>query len=356
MLNKLVKISAVIAAGGALTAGLASGASAATTARPAAPSWHPVLSVTNTKSDFVSTVVATGKTSGWAFTNSGSAYERVSATKWVKAKFPSAGGAVTTAAASSPSNVWAEFQTAGHGSQLDHWNGRAWTVAKTFAGSITGLSVLGTNDVWAFGGYGTSGDNGVSHFNGHTWTRLSSTLQGGYAVSDRNVWAFTGTLAEHFDGRRWTATNLVKLLPAAPRGSTAKPSLTGVIALAPNNVYATGEGASGQFGTPLSLLHFNGHSWSRVGSLASSTSHTGQKLASDGKGGLWLVVQPAGPVGLGGLSLGLYHYGAGKLAAVTLPGGAAIASVSQIPGTAAALAGGVVYGKGAGTSEVLQYS
>ena len=74
--------------------------------------------------------------------------------------------------------------------------------------------------------------------------RLSSTLQGGYAASDRNVWAFTAALAEHFDGRRWTATNLVKLLPGAPKGSTAKPFLTGVIALAPNNVYATGEGAS----------------------------------------------------------------------------------------------------------------
>jgi hypothetical protein len=300
--------------------------------------------------------VATGKTSGWAFTNGGSAYERVGATRWVKVKFPSTGGAVRAAAASSPSNVWAEFQTAGHGSQLDHWNGRAWTVAKTFPGSITGLSVLGTSDVWAFGGYGTSGDNGVSHFNGRSWTRLSATLQGGYASSDRNVWAFTGTQAVHFDGRRWTAANLVKLLPGAPKGSTARPSLTGVIALASNNVYVAGEGASGPAGGPLTLLHFNGHSWSRVAALGGVRSTPGQQLASDGKGGLWLVDQPAGPGSMEGLNDLLFHYGAGKLAAVTLPGGAAAASVSRIPGTAAALAGGVVYGRGAGTSEVLQYS
>jgi hypothetical protein len=58
---------------GLVTAGLASGAHAATTrsTAPAArgPAWHTILSLPNGKTtgNAVDTVVATGKTSGWAF-------------------------------------------------------------------------------------------------------------------------------------------------------------------------------------------------------------------------------------------------------------------------------------------------
>jgi hypothetical protein len=351
MMRKISMISTVAAAGGALAVGLASGASAATAASPGTPSWHTVLSVPNTGNQFFSSVVATGKTSGWAFSNTGTAYERTGATSWKKVAFPSAGGEVVTAAASSPSNVWAVFQTAGHGSRLDHWNGRSWTVAKSFTGTVTDVSVLGSSDVWAFGGYGTSGDNGVSHFNGRTWARLSATLQGGYAASDRNVWAFSGAVAEHFDGRKWTATNLARLFPAAPKGSAAKPGLTGILALASNNVYAAGDG-SDPFGGPLTLLHFNGRSWSRVAAASGIRSNPGQQLVSDGQGGLWIPAVPAGPAPMGGISNELLRYSGGKLSVVA---GKVLTSASRIPGTASALFGGVQYGAH-NSSVVLQYS
>jgi hypothetical protein len=32
----------------------------------------------------------------------------------------------------------------------------------------------------------------VFHFNGYGWTQVSSTQSGGYALSDRNVWAYSG--------------------------------------------------------------------------------------------------------------------------------------------------------------------
>lgn len=355
MMRTISTISAVLAAGGALAVGLASSASATTAARPYTPSWHPVLSVANTNGNqYFSSVVATGKASGWAFTSTGAAYERTGAATWKKVAFPGAGGSVRAAAASSPSNVWAVFQTAGHGSRLDHWNGSKWTVVKSFTGSVTSLSVLGPNDVWAFGGYGTAGFNGVSHFNGRSWTRLSSTLQGGYAASDRNVWAFAGTQADHFDGRRWTAVNLARLLPGAPGSSTAKPYLTSIIALAPDNVYAAGEGVSGPAGGPLTLLHFNGRSWSRVAAASGIRSNPGQQLVSDGRGGLWIPAVPAGAPPMGGIDNELLRYSAGKLN-VADPG-TAVVSVSRIPGTAAALAGGVKYGTGHGSSVVQQYS
>jgi len=213
MWNKLVRVSAVIAAGGVLAGGLASTASAATAATPHVPSWHPVLSVSG--GGVAEAVVATGKTSGWAFLLNGTAYERVGATAWKKVALPGRGGYVNAAAASSPSNVWAAYRpTAGGGpSQVDHWNGKKWAVVKSFPGTVTKLSVLGPDDVWAFGG--ASGSEGVYHFNGHSWAKVASTLQGGSATSDRSVWAFSGTQVAHYDGRRWTTTNLAKLFPAS---------------------------------------------------------------------------------------------------------------------------------------------
>ena len=68
-------------------------------------------------------------------------------------------------------------------------------------GSLTALSVLGPDDVWAFGGTGSTGTDGVFHFNGRTWTEVSVTLEGGSALSNHNVWAFNGTEVEHYNGR-----------------------------------------------------------------------------------------------------------------------------------------------------------
>jgi hypothetical protein len=82
----------------------------------------------------------------------------------------------------------------------------------------------------------------------------------------------------------------------------------------------------------------------------------GKQLASDGKGGLWIPAQNPGVASAEGSSARLIHYSGGKLTAVALPGNAASGSVSRIPGTAEALAAGVEYGTGYGTSVVFQYS
>ncbi|HXT91180.1 MAG TPA: hypothetical protein VN714_18165 [Trebonia sp.] len=356
MKRNLFRISMVLGASGIFAAGLTAATLSGGAAKAAVahtPAWHPVLSIPNgAKSNMVDTVVSTGKTSGWAFLHDATvAYERTGATAWKKVAFPGRGGAVNVAAASSPSNVWAAYRSSqGHGTQLYRWNGR-WTVMKTFpgAGTITAISVLNPNDVWVFGGVGSGGQAGVFHYNGHKWMEVSSTLQGGYAVSDGNVWAFSGAQVAHFNGHKWTTTNVAKLLPPATRHVPA--TLTGIIALAPNNVYATGEGFTTPRGGPGVVLHFNGHTWSRVAEGSGFESVLGKSLASDGKGGLWIA-------GLSFPSIfpGLFHYSAGKITAVTVPGGAELTSVSRIPGTAAALAGGVQLVVPNGTSVVLQYS
>jgi hypothetical protein len=357
MKRKLSKISVVLGMSGLLAAGLASSAYAATastatasTAKVAAahtPSWHTVLSVPNgTTSNQFETVVATGRTSGWAFQETGTgAYERTGAS-WKKVAFPGIGGGVNVAAASSPSNVWAAYATAG-GTHLYHWNGRTWALAKSFPdGSVSAISVLSPSDVWVFGA--TAGQR-VFHFNGRTWTEVSATLEGGSALSDSNVWAFSGTDVEHYNGRTWTATSVVSLLPAQLAGHGPS-SVTSIIALAPNNVYAAGEGNQTPRGGPGVVLHYNGRTWTRV---ESGGFVEGGKLASDGKGGLWIEGQDF-PARLPEL----FHYSAGQVTGVA-PGNSAQsvnASVSQIPGTSEALAAGYQLGTGDGNSVVEQYS
>jgi hypothetical protein len=324
MKHKLSRISVFFGASGLLAAGLAPGAYAATTAAAQTPSWHTVLSVpTSAEPNSFEMVVATGRTSGWAFLQNGtSAYERTGATTWKKVPFPGRNLVLHMAAgASSPSNVWASFYGAGEPSVLYHWNGQTWTAAKTLQTPLNSISVLGRDDVWVFGG-------GAFHFNGRTWTQVSSTVTSGSALSDNNVWAVNGTNVEYFNGRAWSATNVASLLP--PTGNSPS-TLDSILALAPNNVYATGTGErTSEGGTAGVLLHFNGRTWARVAVSITLVDLSNDALTSDGEGGVWIESRSFP---------GLFHYSGGQLTAANL-GGASSEWVSRIPGTTEALSGG----------------
>jgi hypothetical protein len=326
--------SMALGAGAAVAAAVLSGAPAASAATPAAPSWHPVLSVPG--GGVTEAVVATGKTTGWAFLGNGAAYERVGATAWKKVAFPGTGGYVNAAAASSPSDVWAAFESTAGGSQVDRWNGRQWSVVKSFSGGVSNLSVLGPDDVWAFGG------EGVFHFNGRSWVEVSSTLVGGSAVSDRDVWAISGTQLAHYNGTKWTETDVAGLFPPSTGGHVA-PSLSGVLALGPDNVFATGVGWGDEGGGAAVVLHFNGHSWS-LAAAGPAVIGGAARPASDGKGGLWMTSDTHENHQV------LLHYSAGQLVDANEP----FMSVASIPGTDEAL-GGNATGI-AGTPVVYQYS
>jgi hypothetical protein len=373
--RSLPRISTVLGVAGVAAAGLLSTACASTAATASAaatgvnvtaarahvPAWRDLVTVKNVnKNDFSSaftTVVATGRTSGWAFLSAGpDAYQRTGATPWQKVPLPDKNGNVTAAAASSPSSVWASYVT-GHGSQLDHWTGTQWKAVKTFPGRVSALSVLGNDDVWAFGGLNEANGQGVWHYNGHTWTLQSRTVQGASAVSDKNVWAFAGQRISHYDGQKWTTVDVAKLLPPKPPyGSRATSSVTSVTALSATDVYALGVGVDQPMGGPLVVLHYNGHSWGKVAS--GNFTAGGGELAADGKGGVWIAA--AGTDG----NPDLLHYSAGKLiqAEAALPTApheyTQVRWISNIPGTAEELAGGneSVPGSSTSASVILEYS
>ena len=366
MRRTLSRISTVLAAGGMLAAGLATtAATAATASAAAAPTWHRLLSVPNNpvSSPYDGTyvrfdaVVATGRTTGWAFrSDSTVAYERTGPTSWKGVAFPGGTGTVEAAAATSPSSVWAAYDFSG-GAQVDHWNGSRWTVVKSFSAAVTGITALGANDVWVYGGVRGDG-TGVWHYNGRTWTEVSGTLQGGSALSDGNVWAYdyTSDTVDHFNGRTWTAMSVANLLPPPPQIRPAQ--VTGVIALSPSNVYATAiTSYIPNLGGPLELLHYNGHGWTKVTTSTFGGSRE-QRIVPDGNGGLWL----ADAASAGGQAAVL-HYSGGRLTEVPIPATASLPvlpfSLSLIPGTGGLLAGGVQYASADGTktnSVVEQYS
>jgi hypothetical protein len=336
----------------------------AAVAPDSAPTWHTVYTrVANGEFD---AVVATGKTSGFAFFEVAAtvavpvAYERTGATTFKQVPFPTVVNEwVAGASASSPSNVYvfADILTANSykpESEVLKWTGSRFAVVATFPGELSGGTALSPDDVYAYGsssyGGGSLRSAGDYHYNGHAWTKISSTISGnGDALSGSSAYVVSGKDVYHYNGTKWTATSLAGLLPA---GSAS--TLSGVLALSADNVYATGEGRPG--GGPAVILHYNGRTWSKVASYPVGAPGP---LASDGKGGLWVTAWNAGA----GSPSYLLHYSGGKLTAVAAPkfdGGQVFAdSLSQVPGTTEELAGGVVpspVGKSYHPPVILQYS
>jgi hypothetical protein len=325
------------------TAGVA--AAAANAPQPAAAAhWHIVKSVkTNGNGNFTAEV-ATGKTTGWAFEGLSSPTAwRLSGGTWTKVAFPGESSeSVIAAGASSPSDVWAFTDISGAGSRVLRWNGHHWSVMATFDVQIGGASVVASNDVWLFG-RGTFDGLGVWHFDGQGWTQVgkNGSLMGGSALSATDAWAFDATHVYHWNPHihQWDGTLVTSLLP--PKQALNNPSVTGIIALAANNVYAIGNGNRQDAGGPVVVLHYDGHTWAKVAEGSFSSYGTGQQISSDGSGGLWLPMP-----GASGSPSSMVHYAAGQLTQVPLPVSGnkiRIDSVANIPGTTQDLAGGLTH-------------
>jgi len=348
-----VGITAVLALGG--IAGAAFAATAPPTTAPPAttkPGWHVVKAVGSGVTGDFTAVVATGKTTGWAFdgnpiaapTSGAAAWERSGST-WKRVPFPAqTNEEVVAASATSTSDVWAftEDLTPSGQSRVLRWNGHHWSVAKTFTDLIGSASVVAANDVWVFGQPGVIERLGAWHYNGRTWSQVSKSAEGGSALAANNVWAFSGTRVLHWNGRAWANTSVAKLLPPATQFND--PMLTGIYAASADSVYAVGNGDLEDDGGPMVLLHYNGARWDKVaaGNFGYGTEPS-QQISPDGSGGLWLPMP-----GYDGQRSYLVHYSAGKLSKAALPTSAAditVESVAHVPGTTQELAGGFTHAK-----------
>jgi hypothetical protein len=153
-----------------------------------------------------------------------------------------------------------------------------WTVYPSVLGpgpnqNLTGMAAISSNDVWAAGysGVGPQTNPVALHWDGFNWTS-TPTVGNGYfaavaAASSNDVWAVGGvgsvgirqTLVEHWDGTSWS------VVPSANVNANTDNSLSGVAALASNDVWAIGNYNDGISNQTL-VEHWNGTAWTIVSS------------------------------------------------------------------------------------------
>jgi hypothetical protein len=287
-------------------------------------------------------VTAAGKNTIWAFGagKTATAWRRTGTT-WKRFAVP---GLVTSASATSASDVWATTQSG----QVLRWTGTAWMVSHVFKGGDQ-VKALGPRDVWVFG-------SDWDHYNGRTWMRVTSAsgLAGAAsALSDNDIWSFGPATVAHWNGHVLTRTSVKKLL--IRKNPTNSPELVGIYAQSKDSIWAIGNGETADAGGPLFILHDNGHGWHRVvvGTLG---SYGGSVVAPDGRGGLWFPLN-----GASGGPTTMAHFSGGKLTTVKLPVSGEriiLQSIALVPGTTEAIAGGFTHGANFANAVgvVLQYS
>lgn len=165
-----------------------------------------------------------------------------------------------------------------------HWDGTEWSiVASPNVGErdnfLYALTVVGPNDAWAVGSYGTMGGyqyvfkSLALHWNGAAWTVVDTPSVGSFtnilygvdASAPDDVWAvgfFSGStgsraLTMHWDGAEWTA------MPS-PNESPAYDTLYAVKVIGPNDAWAVGQSAGPNIPPQPLTLHWDGTEWSKV--------------------------------------------------------------------------------------------
>ena len=146
---------------------------------------------------------------------------------------------------------------------------------------LSDVSVVSANDIWAVGGSSRGSRVGsplIEHWNGSSWSIVPATqppssvasLSGVSALSANDVWAVgssvigsaaSKTLVEHWDGSTWTVVPSPSLDNIGPY--PANNQLVDVVAIAPNDVWAVGTATTIVAGEALTL-HWDGTQWTIV--------------------------------------------------------------------------------------------
>jgi hypothetical protein len=193
-------------------------------------------------------------------------------------------GALLAVSADSTSDVWAVGKTAGFTTTplIEHFNGKSWRLAQSAPESgneLVAVDALSPTNVWAIGTFTPrrgARRSLIEHFNGSEWSVVLSlpfgtTLSSISAVSANDIYAVGSVstsreqLIEHWNGSSWSPTG-----PGVPEGPGIKSgALTGVTALSASDVWAVGFGEHFEkgFETPVDFQlteHFNGSKWTVV--------------------------------------------------------------------------------------------
>jgi hypothetical protein len=173
-----------------------------------------------------------------------------------------------------------------------HWDGTAWSIVPSpttgiIVGNFFGVAAAATNDVWAVGSYLPTKGSGqalIEHWNGRAWSVAKkapsvagSSLDAATVVSANDVWAVGNvsnasgveqTFIEHWNGKQWSVV-------ASPSPGAQTNFLQGVTAVATNDVWAVGSFRNASGASQTIALHWNGTAWSIVPSPSPSASAGG---------------------------------------------------------------------------------
>jgi hypothetical protein len=258
-------------------------------------------------------------TNVWAVgqVGSGTLIERWNGSSWTVVPSPNPPGtssavfrAVKTLAGN---NAWAvghaqlSSGTFPHQTLITRWDGTRWGVVPSpspdpIQNLLLAVDGVAANDVWAIGGIGHDGYEGlpvaglVLRWNGTSWTRAAipdadatfSTieLRDVVAVASNDVWvvgrAFHRQLFRtvpyvlHWNGQSWQHGTI----PNPPDGR-----FDSVTALSPTKVYAFGNQPSGQ----TLVARWNGSTWSRETTPSRSGYNGLTDASATGTGTVWAV-------------------------------------------------------------------
>ena len=227
----------------------------------------------------------------WATSVTNSVALHFNGSGWVRVPMAKA-SRVNKVAVISPTNVWAVGQqTNAKFSQIQHFNGTSWSVVSsphfTNGETLNSLKAVSANNIFAVGASIDSLNNRaplIEHFNGTSWSVVSlPRITGGEltniaAVSASDIWvvgavngATPGALTMHFNGQQWS------------RVSAPTAALLAVTALASNNVWAVG----GQIGRSTVIEHWDGTSWKVVSSPNPGTNSTLNSISAISPTDIW---------------------------------------------------------------------
>jgi len=308
-----------------------------TTVPPASPSnGTSLLAVGGTATNLwaVGTVSGSGIQRPLIERNTGSGWKRSTAPD-----LGTAGGSLRGVAVVSTKDVWAVGSTGSNPVAL-HFDGTKWTsvalatnpAGEPSGGALFAVGAVSSTDVWAVGSRPTADGPGVlvQHWNGHRWSFVAAPGQPptdfnqltGIAVgSIHDVWA-VGSRGDDFDQplvEHWDgATWQVVSVPEPPQVDPDDPTDTGLGAAAA--VSATDVWAVGQAGL---VEHFDGQAWTIVPAPRPAGD-------TDGTGTRWMAVSARGASdvwavgGFGGTPVSMHWNGtAWKLVAVPTGGSSA---------------------------------
>jgi len=199
-------------------------------------------------------------------------------------------GWTAASATSLPQNI--------HRSTCGVWSTVPSPNAGTSSNFLNGVAALSKRNVWAVGTYsnGNGGLTLVEHWNGKRWKviaspnikgSISDSLSGVAAIAKNNIWAVGSynnasntqqTLIEHWNGASWS------IVPS-PNVASLFNALTAISAVSATDIWAVGN-VSGANGFQRLIEHWNGASWSIV-----QSSGTGQLtgVAAIASNNVWAV-------------------------------------------------------------------